>query len=97
MSAVLPADGQYTIELIATGIDISAVGRGTIVATSPGTTDPSNPLPSASTVDGTISINGGRPLALSKGSTSQTLGGSPSPSSPSSPSPKATPGEPSGR
>ena len=93
---LLPS-GQYTIELIATGIDISAVGRGTIVATSPGTADPSNPLPSASTVDGTISINGGRPLALSKGSTSQTFGGSPSPSSPSSPSPKATPGEPSGR
>jgi len=73
---LLPS-GQYTIELIATGIDISAVGRGSIAATSPSEPDASAPPPSGSAFDGTISVNGGKPLALTKGSTSQTFGSSP--------------------
>ncbi|HUY72797.1 MAG TPA: hypothetical protein VMV08_11180 [Gaiellaceae bacterium] len=73
---LLPS-GQYTIELIASGIDISAVGKGSIVATSLSQPDSSTSLPFASTADGTISVNGGRPLALTKGSTSQSFGGSP--------------------
>jgi hypothetical protein len=71
---LLPS-GQYTIELIATGIDISAVGRGSIAATSP--SQPDSVIPPPGTTDGTISVNGGRPLVLTKGSTSQTFGGSP--------------------
>jgi hypothetical protein len=73
---LLPS-GQYTIELIASGIDISAVGKGSIAATSLSQPGSSAPLSLGSTADGTISVNGGKPLALTKGSTSQTFGASP--------------------
>ena len=72
---LLPS-GHYTIELIASGVDVSAVGKGTVVASSPSQTDSSVTPLAGSTVNGTISVNGGTPLALTKGSTSQTFGGS---------------------
>ncbi len=74
---LLPS-GEYTIELIATGIDLSAVGKGSIAATSLSQPDASSTQPSGSTPDGTISVNGDKPIALTKGSTSQTFGGAPS-------------------
>lgn len=72
---LLPS-GQYTIELIASGIDVSAVGKGSVVATSLSQTDSSVPPFLGSTVNGTISVNGGKSVTLTKGSTSQTFGGS---------------------
>jgi hypothetical protein len=75
---LLPS-GQYTIELIASGIDLSAVGKGSIVATSPSQPDQSSPPGAASGSDGTLSVNGSKPLPLTKGSTSQSFGGSVAP------------------
>jgi len=59
---LLPS-GRYTIELIATDIDASAVGKGSVVATGAGTPD-----------DGTVTVNGGTPLQLSKVATSENFG-----------------------
>jgi hypothetical protein len=60
---LLPS-GRYTIELIGVGIDMSAVGRGSILVTGMGTVD-----------DGSYTVNGGKPQALTKVSTGDTFGG----------------------
>jgi hypothetical protein len=59
---LLPS-GRYTIELIAVGLDASAVGKGSIVATGLGTLD-----------DGSYTVNGGKPQALGKAPTSDSFG-----------------------
>jgi hypothetical protein len=59
---LLPS-GRYTIELIAVGLDASAVGKGSIVATGLGTLD-----------DGSYTVNGGKPQALGKVPTSDSFG-----------------------
>jgi hypothetical protein len=59
---LLPS-GRYTIELIGIGIDASAVGRGSIVATGLGSPD-----------DGTYSVNGGKQQPLGKVPTSDLFG-----------------------
>jgi hypothetical protein len=60
---LLPS-GRYTIEVIATGIDVSAVGsRGIVGATGFGTLD-----------DGTYAVNGGKPVPLTTASASQAFG-----------------------
>jgi hypothetical protein len=59
---LLPS-GRYTIELIATDVNISAVGKGTIVATGAGTAD-----------DGSSAVNGGKPTPLTRASTSDSFG-----------------------
>ncbi len=59
--------GRYTIELIASDINASAVGKGTIVGTGLGTPD-----------DGSFSVNGGKPEQLTaKGATSDSFGKAP--------------------
>ena len=59
---LLPS-GRYTIELVATNVNASAVGKGTVVVTGAGTAD-----------DGTVTVNGGRPVPLSRVSLSQVFG-----------------------
>ena len=59
---LLPS-GRYTIELIATHVDASAVGRGSIVVTGLGTFD-----------DGTFTVNSGRPQPLTRGASNDTFG-----------------------
>jgi hypothetical protein len=59
---LLPS-GRYTIELIAVGLDASAVGKGSIVATGLGSTD-----------DGSYTVNGGKPTFLGKLPTSDLFG-----------------------
>ncbi|HEY4347777.1 MAG TPA: hypothetical protein VGM80_09310 [Gaiellaceae bacterium] len=73
---LLPS-GRYSIELIANGADITAVGAGKVVATSPAQPDVGTVLPFGSTVTGTgtVSVNGGKPIVLTKGSTYETFGG----------------------
>jgi hypothetical protein len=56
--------GRYTVELIGVGIDMSAVGRGSILATGLGTVD-----------DGSYTVNGGRPQELTKVPAGDTFGG----------------------
>jgi hypothetical protein len=69
---LLPS-GRYTLELIASGVDVSAVGTGTVVATSP--TETGTVLPFGTTLNnGTISVNGGKPVALTNASTSASFG-----------------------
>jgi hypothetical protein len=52
---LLPA-GRYTVEVVGSGIDVSAVGRGTI-----------NVSASTSTVStGSLALNGGRPASFAK-------------------------------
>jgi hypothetical protein len=58
--------GRYTIELIATNINASAVGKGTIAATGLGTSD-----------DGSITVNGGKPEPLTRGSMNDSFGKGP--------------------
>ncbi|HWE80474.1 MAG TPA: hypothetical protein VG265_02400 [Gaiellaceae bacterium] len=70
---LLPS-GRYTLELIASGVDVSAVGTGTVVATSPSETGTVLPFGTAPN-DGTISVNGGKPLTLTNASTSSSFGG----------------------
>ena len=60
---LLPS-GRYTLELIGVDCDISAVGRGSIVATGLGSPD-----------DGTYSVNGGKPQGLALVPTDDTFGG----------------------
>ena len=60
---LLPS-GRYKIELVGTGIDVSAVGRGWVSATGAGTFD-----------DGSFTVNGGKPQQLAKGSAGQPFGG----------------------
>jgi hypothetical protein len=60
---LLPA-GRYTLELIATGIDISAVGRGTAGASS-----------GQGTANGSFALDGGRPLPFARVVGPQTFGG----------------------
>jgi len=59
---LLPS-GKYTIELIGTDIDASAVGRGSILATGLGTFD-----------DGSFAVNGGKPQLLTRGATDDVFG-----------------------
>jgi len=59
---LLPS-GRYTIELIGVGIDASAVGKGSIVATGLGSLD-----------DGSYTVNGARPQALGKVPTTDLFG-----------------------
>jgi predicted sugar kinase len=59
---LLPS-GRYTIELIGTNIDASAVGRGSIIATGLGTFD-----------DGSFAVNGGRPQLLTRGASDDVFG-----------------------
>ena len=59
---LLPA-GRYTIELIASGIDVSAVGRGSARA-----------IADASTPAGSLSVDGGRPLPFARPATSASFG-----------------------
>ena len=59
---LLPS-GRYTIELIGAGIDASAVGKGSIVATGFGSPD-----------DGSYAVNGGKPQSLGKLPTSDIFG-----------------------
>jgi len=59
---LLPS-GRYTIELIATDVNASAVGKGSVVATGGGTPD-----------DGTVTVNGGKPVDLSPVATSENFG-----------------------
>ncbi len=59
---LLPS-GRYTIELIGVGIDASAVGKGSIVATGLGSPD-----------DGSYSVNGAKPQVLGKVPTSDLFG-----------------------
>lgn len=59
---LLPS-GRYTIELIAAGIDASAVGKGSIVATGFGSPD-----------DGSYTVNGGKTQSLGKVPTSDLFG-----------------------
>ncbi len=58
--------GRYTIELIAANINASAIGKGTIAATGLGTPD-----------DGSVAVNGGKPIPLTRGSTSESFGKGP--------------------
>ncbi len=60
---LLPA-GRYTIELIGSGINVSAVGRGIVEATGFGTPD-----------DGTLAVNGGKPQPVTTADLSQAFGG----------------------
>jgi hypothetical protein len=63
---LLPS-GRYTVQLIATDISASAVGKGTIVGTGLGTPD-----------DGSFSVNGGKPEQLTaRGATSDFFGKGP--------------------
>jgi hypothetical protein len=56
--------GRYTLELVSTGIDISAVGRGSVVATAGAVLDA-----------GTLAVNGAKPQPLLvRGSTSAVFG-----------------------
>jgi hypothetical protein len=56
--------GRYTVQLIASDINASAVGKGTIVGNGFGTPD-----------DGSFSVNGGKPEQLAaKGATSDSFG-----------------------
>jgi hypothetical protein len=55
--------GRYTVELIGVGIDASAVGKGSIVATGLGSPD-----------DGSYTVNGGKPQLLGKVPTSDSFG-----------------------
>jgi hypothetical protein len=59
---LLPS-GRYTIELIANDVNASAVGKGSVVATGGGTPD-----------DGTVTVNGGKPVDLSPAATSENFG-----------------------
>jgi hypothetical protein len=59
---LLPS-GRYTIELIGAGIDASAVGKGSIVATG-----------FASPDDGSYTVNGGKPQTLGKQPTTDLFG-----------------------
>jgi hypothetical protein len=59
---LLPS-GRYTIELIGVGIDASAVGKGSIVATGLGSDD-----------DGSYTVNGGKTQDLGKVPTSDVFG-----------------------
>ncbi len=59
---LLPA-GRYMVEVIATGINLSGVGRGFVWGTGFGTVD-----------DGSFAVNGGKPLAITVGSVSQSFG-----------------------
>jgi hypothetical protein len=59
--------GRYTIQLIATDVNASGIGKGTIVANGFGTAD-----------DGSFSVNGGKPeLLTAKGPTSDAFGKGP--------------------
>lgn len=57
------ASGKYTLELIGTDMNVSAVGKGSIVATGVGTAD-----------DGAITVNGGKPESISKTPVSDLFG-----------------------
>ncbi len=57
------ASGKYTLELIGTDMNVSAVGKGSIVATGLGTAD-----------DGAITVNGGKPESISKTPVSDLFG-----------------------
>src|SRR5262249_59063732 len=59
---LLPS-GRYTIELIAAGVDASAVGKGSIVATGLGSPD-----------DGSYTVNGTKSQSLGKVPTSDLFG-----------------------
>jgi hypothetical protein len=59
---LLPS-GRYTIELIGAGIDASAVGKGSIVATGLGSQE-----------DGSYIVNGARPQFLGRVPTSDLFG-----------------------
>jgi hypothetical protein len=55
---LLPA-GRYTVEVVGSGIDVSAVGRGTInVSASPTSASPLS--------TGSLALNGGRPASFAK-------------------------------
>jgi hypothetical protein len=62
---LLPS-GRYTVELIGAGIDASAVGKGSIVATG-----------FASPDDGSYTVNGGKPQSLGKQPTTDLFGSKP--------------------
>ncbi len=59
---LLPS-GRYTIQLIATDVNASAVGKGSVIVTGAGTAD-----------DGTVTVNGGKPVPLSKVTTTEAYG-----------------------
>ena len=59
---LLPA-GKYVIRLNGSGIDLSAVGKGTVSATGAGSLD-----------DGTFAVNGGKPQTLSTVAATQSFG-----------------------
>jgi hypothetical protein len=59
--------GRYTIELVSSGIDLSAVGRGSVVATA-------GLLAGSVPQAGTLSADGAKPQLLLKGPTSVTFG-----------------------
>ena len=56
--------GRYTLTLIGNGINLSAVGRGSVSATGIGLVG-----------GGTLAVNGGKPQALTTSSSSQSFGG----------------------
>jgi hypothetical protein len=60
---LLPS-GRYTVRLVGTGIDASAVGVGYVGTIPLGTAD-----------DGTFAVNGGKPQPLAKGAAGQSFGG----------------------
>ncbi len=62
MRFLLPS-GRYTIELVASGIDVSAVGRGTLSASA-----------SAVVSTGSLALDGGRPIPLAKITSIQSFG-----------------------
>jgi hypothetical protein len=62
----LLSSGKYTIELIGTDMNASAVGKGSIVATGLGTPD-----------DGSFTVNGGKPELVSKTPSSDLFGKGP--------------------
>ena len=62
------SNGTYTLRIDGTGIDISAVGRGTVVAVGLGTAD-----------DGSLTVNSGKPLPLTTFGTSAFFGATAAP------------------
>jgi hypothetical protein len=72
---LLPA-GRYTIQLFATGINVSAVGHGTVGAAvqPPDANSPASTT--ATTSSGWIAVNGGKPVPFDKVSGPVVFGGS---------------------
>ena len=77
---LLPS-GRYSLELIASGVDLSAVGRGTIVATGAGEQDATTTTTQTQTTTATaagqgwFSVNGGKPVPLGRLTLDASFGG----------------------